>query len=901
MKRFYFLLYIILCGLFMFTSCVDDIEQDHVSSSDIVKLNFCTVIPDVVEVNTRSVDQDGWGIQSLWVFCFDASGNYIGRSLATMQGDVLDATREFSVEVSNQTCTVHLLGNQYLDDFQDAQYIGVHENTVMTGLVSTSNKITYWGRVTAGSNEALKTAFTTATQSSPIPMYRNQAWISYQYAEGITDNNIAGYAICNVYANGTSVPFNSATQQFDWSTDKPFITTPATRLKATDPEDVDKEANKYIFETPNTGEDEIYLIFKDDGGKYYKVSVCDENKNPLPIYRNYHYIINFTEQPNEQYGADTFEAAKQLAPLNNTWVAIDASIPSIGNDQVGTLTVDETSVIYTDGGTKTLNYTYTAGTSSSGQKPIVTWVSNDGVAAEAFTNNYNAETGEGSISITVNKAKEGQVLRGELQIKVGALVRYIKIYSIVSYSFLPTWCTTGVFNGASEQDVAFIFTIPDTYPEDLLPVRCLITTTLLHSNGVVPLSVIMAGDENFGAEQDESGNTIDYKYVYEAEETGTHRIYFHTNYAVTETEGSIMLEAENFTTRTTKFTFSGNEGHQMEITNARIYTGSTGATEATDVYYQIVPRKKNEEITFNLRYDNNQNLPAGVNIRVFTENLEPKDKIGFTQGTSDMGAGSYWQYTTTEGEDNLVFVTTKADCDETIRFSTPYDSKGNALYKSCVLELSSYRAWDFNPNVAPVAYGTGQTVNLSFDVKAFTSSVETDEVSVDPGEGFYCYIKTDNLVPAASETRLEAFEDGYKYLVSKSDKDGNGRITLHFETSKIVSAETIGIYTDRNIIDFNDAEVKLTNTPLTGSITYDSQNVPQNAFVTMERKDGTRIGVVTITANGQYSITLRGEYTFGWDETIYIKYTATDNKSYEASTTLATLSTSQQIALTATE
>lgn len=891
MKRFY--LYIILCGLFMFTACVDDMEQNHVSSSDIVKLNFSTIIPDVVEVNTRSVDQDGWGIQSLWVFCFDASGNYIGRSLATMQGDVLEATREFSVEVSNQTCTVHLLGNQYLDDFQDAQYIGVHENTVMTGLVSTSNKITYWGRVTADSNEALKTKFTEATKSSPIPMYRNQAWISYQYAEGI-----AGYAICNVYANGTSVPFNSATQQFDWSTDKPFITTPATRLKATDPEDVDTETDKFIFETPNTGEDEIYLIFKDDGGKYYKVSVCDENKDPLPIYRNYHYIINFTEQPKEQYGADTFEAAKQLAPLNNTWVAIDASIPSIGNDQVGTLTVEETSVIYTDGGTKTLSYTYTAGTSSSGQTPVVTWVSNDGVAAETFDNNYS--NGEGSITIHVNQAEEGEVLRGELQIKVGALVRYIKIYSIVNYSFLPTWCTTGVYNGASEQDVAFIFTIPDTYPEELLPVRCLITTTLLHSNGVVPLSVIMAGDENFGAGQDESGNTIDYKYVYEAEETGTHRIYFHTNYAVTETKGSIMLEAENFTTRTTKFTFSGNTGHQMKITNARTYTGDTGATDNTEVYYLIEPRKKGEEITFNLRYDNNLNLPAGVKIRVFTENLEPKDNTGFTEGTSDIGAGSYWEYTTTEGEDNLVFVTTKADFDETIRFSTPYESEGDALYKSCVLELSSYRAWDFNPSVVPVAYGTGQTVNLSFDVKAFTSSVETDEVSVDPGEGFYCYIKTDNLVPAASETRLEAFEDGYKYLVSESDKkDDNGRITLHFETSKIVSAETIGIYTDRDIIDFNDAEVKLTNTPLTGSITYGSQDVPQNAFVTMERKDGTRIGVVTITENGQYSITLRGEYSFGWDETIYIKYAA--DKSYEASTTLATLSTSPQIALTATE
>lgn len=895
MKRFNFLLYI-LFGLLMVTSCVDDIEQNHVSSSDVVKLNFCTVIPDAIEVNTRSVDQDGWGIQNLWAFCFDASGNYIGRSLATVQGNVTDPARQFSVEVSNQTCTIHLLGNQYLDDFQDAQYIGVHENTVMTGLVSTSNKITYWGRVTAESNEALKTAFANATQSSsPIPMYRNQAWISYKFATGITAN-IVGYAICNVYANGTSVPFNSKTQTFDWSTDNPFITTPATRLKATDPEDVDTEANKYIFETPNTGEDEIYLIFKDTGGKYYKVSVCDENKNPLPIYRNYHYIINFTGQPEERYGADSFEAAKQLAPLNNTWVAIDASIPSIGNEQIGTLAVENTSVIYTEGGEKTLKYTYKAGSSSSDQTPEVTWVSNDGVAAETFDNNYS--NGEGSITIKVNPAKEGEVLRGELQIKVGALVRYIKVYSIVTYSFLPTWCTTGVYNGKSEQDVAFVFTIPDTYPEELLPVRCLITAPLLHSNGAVPLSVIMAGDEGFGAEQDESKNRIDYKYVYEAEKTGTHRIYFHTNYAdQTVEKGSIMLEAENFTTSTTEFTFSNTLGEQLKIVNAQTYAGeSTGAVE-DEVYYMMASRKKGEQITFQLRCgDNNSELPAEVRIRVFTENLEPANLTGFTKGSSDLGAGNYWEYTTTSGPDNLVFVTTKADFDETIRFSTPYDSKENEHYRPSILELSSYRAWDFNPSVDPVDYGTGKAVDLSFDVNAFTSSVGTGEVSVDPGEGFYCYIKTDNLVPAASETRLEKFEEGYKYLVSKSDKDSNGRITLHFETSKIVSAETIGIYTDRDIIDFNDAEVKLTNTPLTGNITYGGQSVPQNAFVTMERKDGTRIGVVTITTDGQYSITLRGEYSFGWNETVYIKY-AVESHSYEASTTLAVLSTSGQITL----
>ena len=79
--------------------------------------------------------------------------------------------------------------------------------------------------------------------------------------------------------------------------------------------------------------------------------------------------------------------------------------------------------------------------------------------------------------------------------------------------------------------------------------------------------------------------------------------------------------------------------------------------------------------------------------------------------------------------------------------------------------------------------------------------------------------------------------------------------------------------------------------PLIGSIGYGSnrQPLPTDAFVSLERQDGTRIGVVTLTENGSgYSITLRGEYRFTWNEQLYMKSTI-DDVSYECATTLEAL------------
>lgn len=891
MKRILYYSVVCFC-LCTIISCTDEIEQKKVAvTGNEVQLTFQTVIPDPQEVNTRAIDEDGWGIQSLWLFNFDAQGTFIGRTQATLTGgDVSDTKRTFTTTVSSRTRIVHLLANQNLDGvFDDNANLGVHENTVMTALTTTSGRLVYWGRVDLStSQEDLATYFNTNT----IPMYRNQAWISYDDQSLPDGMTITGSAVCNVYGNGTSIPFNSETNSFDWQekwiTD-PYITTPINRIKAEDLGVVDTEVNKYVFETPNSDEDEIYLIYaiQKNGGttpRYYKVALIDEDKDPLPIYRNYHYIVHFTAVP-EGNGSENFAEAQNAAPINNTWVSVDASIPSIGNDEVGTLTVEATTVIYETGGEKTLNYSYTGDAT-----PEVMWVSNDGVTDDdKLQHSFN--NGSGTISFNANTMAEDEVCRGTIRIKAGPLVRYITVVTIHTFTFEPIWCSYGVYNGQAGEDVGLMFTIPDTYPEDLLPVRCLITTDKLSSTGAVPLDVIYPTDSN-GNPTEGYGEVVEgigYKYVYEAETTGTHRIYFQTNYATTETSGTIKIEAEHFETVDKSYTLTNKNNGQLLIANAHTYLPS-GATEGTEVYYELIPQKAGSEVTFQLRTDNNESIPAGVNVAIYTSNLKPVDASLYTEGESTTGGGHYYLYTTVDGNDDLRFVTTEAQSEETVRFSTV--GQGNTMdYKSCIIELYNYREWTFDAiDNIDVDYGIGKQVDLTLNVGPFMSNPEDPNItseSIDPGEGFYVYITTANLAPASNETRLEATSDGYRYLVLNDNKDPVGNVTLHFQTNKIVSGEKITIRSDETIA-FADDEITLTNNPLTGTITYDNgQTLPDDAFVTLERKDGTRIGVVTVTGNN-YSIRLRGEYNFGWEEELYMRSTI-ENKIYECTTTLAEL------------
>ena len=82
MKR---ILYILFAGLLLlagFTSCADETMMQNNSGSTAngdIHLKVNAHIPAPKQVITRDIDPDGLGVNSLWLFCFNNFGEYIGR------------------------------------------------------------------------------------------------------------------------------------------------------------------------------------------------------------------------------------------------------------------------------------------------------------------------------------------------------------------------------------------------------------------------------------------------------------------------------------------------------------------------------------------------------------------------------------------------------------------------------------------------------------------------------------------------------------------------------------------------------------------------------------------------------------------------------------------------------
>lgn len=81
MKRLKYILLSLLAVVF--AACQDDMPVNRpaggLDADGNVRLYFLTEIPDMEQVQTRAVDPDGYGVNSLWLFCFDQYRHYIGR------------------------------------------------------------------------------------------------------------------------------------------------------------------------------------------------------------------------------------------------------------------------------------------------------------------------------------------------------------------------------------------------------------------------------------------------------------------------------------------------------------------------------------------------------------------------------------------------------------------------------------------------------------------------------------------------------------------------------------------------------------------------------------------------------------------------------------------------------
>ena len=297
MKR---ILYILSAGFLLIAgmvSCTEEnLEQENTTvilPNGDVRLSVTATIPVPKQIITKDIDPDGLGVSTLWLFCFNESGEYIGRREAG--GFAAPGTEgyfSFTVEIPGSTLIIHFLSNVYLDDFNDRDNYGRNETTVIPSFVSASGRMCYWGRVQFDNEDELAEF----AKSGNVTLYRNQARVRWDMSEAPSGMKVHGYGICNRRAWGTIAPFNpdpaEGNDEFYFSLETPYITEPAEtyQVLASDPTEATVQGNEsegdphYIFENPNTLDVPVYavMLISTDGNRnnarYYKIMFVDDQK-----------------------------------------------------------------------------------------------------------------------------------------------------------------------------------------------------------------------------------------------------------------------------------------------------------------------------------------------------------------------------------------------------------------------------------------------------------------------------------------------------------------------------------------------------------------------------------------------------------------------------------------------
>lgn len=964
-------------------------------------LRFSAEIPDMQEVETRAVDPDGGGVQNMTLFCFDTYGLFISTATATIHStDLLNGT--FDAQVPDNTRTIHFLANQNMSEFKEDDFRGKSEAEVMSVLEGSSGKMIYWARFACAPNNESNIKEQLQSAGSAITMIRNQAQVS------IADWNtswftVTGFAVVNSNAFGTVAPYHPELGfNFTWPGDEDFVTLPLNDAKMSDIVDVSTSESEYIFESKNTADDPISVIIRghlpnqtgaDD--LYYRVLLLDDKGEQLLIRRNFHYKLNIKGALS--YGQKTFEEATKAAATNNVWISISDDVKSV-EDNNYILTVEETSYIlssFNSDRTYTLNYTLEGKNDTQltdADQPEVTWLDGNNVAIPTLTNTFNASTGEGNIRITLYPLNNNEKLEGTLLIKKGKLQRKIKVIAIKEQSFTPAWVGTQVWGNIDENNptenrahVTVMFTIPETCPQELFPLKVLVSTNELdvRSAAGVALPVINDSDEGYG-----EPNGIGYKYVYTATAPGVQRIYFENvlNHANQET-GTVVIEAEHFASVEKTFTYSENQ-YSITVEGLNEYNAQNPSEENFPedeaILYRLVPQKRYANVQFDMvmkNLANNSPINAENNdeFLLYSQHLDyykdgEEDKAGVTEfdctfhevDESNWGnVGRMLVFmprnpqnpTAGIGKYSIYMKTNRAVSAEVVRISSnqqgspsawPGNSgtyKGNS-YRSVTFELANYNPFRFAARVngtgtdtsgaqeevtTPLAwtYQPEQKVDIALDVTSFAG---TDGNSADPfGEEFEIYIDAPMLeIDKARLTDYKLNENKLKVdpnvegrfiytvdanretergygnndVINKDNTSGvnqtGERKTLPFKTRSIVSAGDIVISSNKEKVVFFDKTFTVSNTPISGTLKYAEANVPRNAFVSFERtRNNSRIGSVTVTADGQYELRLRKEYTFNWyTDEVEFHYEDTDGNVYHKTyTNLAELFASPNVEL----
>lgn len=592
--------------LTMLTACSDSMVDNGVPSKNEIgtyQAHFTISVPNYSKVESRVANFATEGIASaddMKLLCFDKDGYFLGlarnlniQSVATneINSDGGSDKKNISATIPTGTARIHIManttaentvttGDQPIDFNKSAEWIGRHENNLMTSFDNRNNsqqhdKMVYWGYVKKNTPEEM-TEFLTkdVVANNVIHLLRNRAKIEVKW-EDINIQNIR-YALGNVMQHGTVAPFNREQTKLTFPETNMLTDAAAWKAECTyitpslDPTRWPSEGEKfsvgneemwpnssnlpmqYTFEQENSLEKPLKVImevtYKDGVTKWFQVLLQNEGVQ-IPVKRNHLYRINI-KRLGKNLGYSSAELAYNGTPANNPWITVEDIIQEISDGTYTMNIVEGTYQILTAESKNKIQeakFTYKGDATMKAENFDVSWTQNEG-----FTNpvagklpvptvEYNATTGEGVIKYQVGSiGKDFKKATIKLVDKKHGLTRNIHLFSITDVDFNFQFANS--MGKAATATANLTLTIPANYPKELLPIEIEIA-----SNDVNPIGsdvkVASTADVDGGA-----GWNCWFITSYENEsDIGVKQTITMKNVrAVTGTEGKFFIKAKHY-------------------------------------------------------------------------------------------------------------------------------------------------------------------------------------------------------------------------------------------------------------------------------------------------------------------------------------------------------------------
>ena len=536
--------------LTMLTACTDSMVDNGVPSKNetgTYQAHFTISVPNYSKVESRVANFATEGITNandMKLLCFDKDGYFLGlaknlniETVATneIKPDGGSDKKNISATIPTGTARIHIManataentvttGDQAIDFSKSAEWIGRHENNLMTSFDNRNNnqqhdKMVYWGYVKKNTSEEM-TEFLTkdVVENNVIHLLRNRAKIEVNWEGNTSEIENIRYALGNVMQHGTVAPFNRDKQKLTFPETNMLTDAAAWKAECTyitpslDPTRWPSEGEKfsvgneemwpnssnlpmqYTFEQENSLEKPLKVImevtYKDGVTKWFQVLLQNEGVQ-MPVKRNHLYRINI-KRLGKNLGYSNSSQAYEGTPANNPWITVDDIIQEISD---GTYTMNIVNGTYqmltqeSANSEQTIDFEYKGEASQTAANFDVSWTENkdftkldDNGKLPVPTVQYDATTGKGTITYKIGdiSASECKTATIKLVDKKHGLTRNIHLYSISNVDFKFEFAKT--MGKGKDSEAKLNFTIPSYYPKELLPIEIEIA-----SNDVNPI------------------------------------------------------------------------------------------------------------------------------------------------------------------------------------------------------------------------------------------------------------------------------------------------------------------------------------------------------------------------------------------------------------------------------